>query len=159
MAGTSSRILATGENFREELSLIICSKTVSFSLGRFVICSNGQLSQFGKCPVGQVFDPAIANCIDIGRAQRRDCSRQKGGKTAAIQRYCRASLERLTTMGQVPTFGDRDLFMLPKRPCQKFVTCSLDGHFQIGSCPRGTAFGPRARRCLPKHLVKNTKCH
>merc|ERR1719312_1238006 len=47
------------------------------SCHRFVICSNGQLSQFGQCPVGQIFDPVIANCIEIGRAQRRDCSSQK----------------------------------------------------------------------------------
>merc|ERR1711862_383721 len=38
------------------------------SCHRFVICSNGQLSQFGQCPTGQVFEPAIANCIDIGRS-------------------------------------------------------------------------------------------
>merc|ERR1711872_77127 len=129
------------------------------SCHRFVICSNGQLSQFGQCPTGQVFEPAISNCMDIGRASRRDCSdNQRGGRTAAIQRYCRQALDKLTSHGLTPRFGDRDLFALPADPCFKFVTRAVDGHFQIGSCPRGTAFAPRLRKCLPKRKVRNPKC-
>ena len=84
---------------------VLSSNHYSFLFGphRFVICSNGILSQFGRCPTGQVFEPAIANCMDIGRAVRRDCSNnQRGGKTAAIQRYCRAALDKLTSIGLTP---------------------------------------------------------
>jgi len=166
------KILLTGgdisrpkeETYIQSIGSKYCPKpdgrnTFQNSCHRFVICSNGQLSQFGRCPTGQVFEPAISNCIDIGRAVRRDCSgNQRGGRTAAIQRYCRQALDKLTSHGKTPRFGDRDLFALPADPCRRFVTCAVDGHFQIGSCPRGTAFAPRLRKCILKRNVRNAKC-
>jgi len=134
----------------------------SGSCKRFVICQGGKIAQFESCPQGTVFDPSISNCIQVGLVSSpRQCATDETDEADArderVKTFCKGMLFRQALRGKKPTYGDRDLFPMPRFPCRKYISCSLNGSFTVGSCRSGTAFAQRVRKCVPRHLVKDCR--
>ena len=109
--------------------------------------------------------PTTSTCVQVGllSSQQRQCKIDPAASEAdardnRIRTFCKGMLFRQALRGRKPTYGDRELFPMPRFPCRKYISCSLNNaSFSIGSCRLGTVFSQTARKCVPKHLVK--ACH